>query len=105
MSEESFIVSALKYRPADWEAVVGQQTITATLKQSISSGQLAKAYLFCGPRGVGKTTVARIFAKSINQSAGEQVTDFSYNIFDPEVLKKYGCHKSFSFFLISYYNK
>ncbi len=82
MSEESFIVSALKYRPADWEAVVGQQTITATLKQSISSGQLAKAYLFCGPRGVGKTTVARIFAKSINQSAGEQVTDFSYNIFE-----------------------
>ncbi len=61
-----FIVSARKYRPATFESVVGQSHITSTLKNAIARGQLAHAYLFCGPRGVGKTTCARIFAKAIN---------------------------------------
>ncbi len=64
MSE--FIVSARKYRPATFSSVVGQKHITSTLKNAIERGQLAHAYLFCGPRGVGKTTCARIFAKAIN---------------------------------------
>ena len=63
---ENFIVSARKYRPATFASVVGQKHITSTLKNAIERGQLAHAYLFCGPRGVGKTTCARIFAKSIN---------------------------------------
>jgi len=63
---ENFVVSARKYRPDSFENVVGQPSITRTLKNAISSGQLAHAYLFCGPRGVGKTTCARIFAKTIN---------------------------------------
>ncbi len=61
-----FIVSARKYRPATFNSVVGQNHITSTLKNAIERGQLAHAYLFCGPRGVGKTTCARIFAKAIN---------------------------------------
>ena len=61
-----FIVSARKYRPATFASVVGQKHITSTLKNAIERGQLAHAYLFCGPRGVGKTTCARIFAKAIN---------------------------------------
>ena len=63
---ENFIVSARKYRPTDFGSVVGQQHITTTLKNAIRSGQLAQAFLFCGPRGVGKTTCARILAKTIN---------------------------------------
>ena len=63
---EKFIVSARKYRPATFASVVGQSHITSTLKNAIERGQLAHAYLFCGPRGVGKTTCARIFAKAIN---------------------------------------
>ena len=63
---ENFVVSARKYRPATFASVVGQYHITSTLKNAISRGQLAHAYLFCGPRGVGKTTCARIFAKAIN---------------------------------------
>lgn len=63
---ENFIVSARKYRPADFASVVGQSHVTNTLRNAIERGQLAHAYLFCGPRGVGKTTCARIFAKSIN---------------------------------------
>lgn len=61
-----FIVSARKYRPSTFMSVVGQQSITATLKNAIKNSQMAHAYLFCGPRGVGKTTCARIFAKTIN---------------------------------------
>ncbi|MBR3565751.1 MAG: DNA polymerase III subunit gamma/tau [Paludibacteraceae bacterium] len=63
---ESYIVSARKYRPSTFESVVGQQVLTTTLKNAIKTGHLAHAYLFCGPRGVGKTTCARIFAKTIN---------------------------------------
>ena len=63
---EEYIVSARKYRPLSFSTVVGQQALTTTLKNAVSSGKLAHAYLFCGPRGVGKTTCARIFAKAIN---------------------------------------
>ena len=67
MSEQKpYIVSARKYRPATFRTVVGQRALTATLKNAIDSGRLAQAYLFCGPRGVGKTSCARIFAKTIN---------------------------------------
>ena len=66
MQMEEYIVSALKYRPLNFDSVIGQRALTTTLKNAISSGKLAHAYLFCGPRGVGKTTCARIFAKAIN---------------------------------------
>ena len=65
---EQFIVSARKYRPSSFETLLGQENIARTLKNSIQRGQLAHAYLFCGPRGVGKTSAARIFAKTINCS-------------------------------------
>ena len=81
MSEQPYLVSARKYRPQAWDAVVGQSGITQTLQQSIASGQIAQAYLFCGPRGVGKTTSARIFARAIN---GFDVQDeaMSFNVFE-----------------------
>ena len=63
---ENYIVSARKYRPTTFDSVVGQRALTTTLKNAIATGKLAHAYLFCGPRGVGKTTCARIFAKTIN---------------------------------------
>ena len=63
---EEYIVSARKYRPMTFDSVVGQSALTTTLKNAVKSGKLAHAYLFCGPRGVGKTTCARIFAKAIN---------------------------------------
>lgn len=63
---EEYIVSARKYRPTSFDTVVGQAALTTTLKNAVKSGKLAHAYLFCGPRGVGKTTCARIFAKAIN---------------------------------------
>ncbi len=71
---ENFIVSARKYRPATFKSVVGQYALTTTLKNAIKSNHLAHAYLFCGPRGVGKTTCARIFAKTIN--CGNLTPDF-----------------------------
>ena len=66
---ENYIVSARKYRPATFDSVVGQSALTTTLKNAISTGKLPHAYLFCGPRGVGKTTCARIFARTINCSS------------------------------------
>ncbi len=66
MSDKPYIVSARKYRPATFKSVVGQKNLTNTLKNAIDTGRLAQAYLFCGPRGVGKTSCARIFAKTIN---------------------------------------
>jgi DNA polymerase-3 subunit gamma/tau len=63
---DNYLVSARKYRPDTFQSVVGQSALTTTLKNAIKNNQLAHAYLFCGPRGVGKTTCARIFAKTIN---------------------------------------
>ncbi|MFL2576875.1 MAG: DNA polymerase III subunit gamma/tau [Flavobacteriales bacterium] len=81
MSE--FLVSARKYRPTTFDDVVGQSSVTSTLKNAIQSNQLAQSYLFCGPRGIGKTTCARIFAKEINLFQNtDQIDDFSYNIFE-----------------------
>jgi len=81
---EAFVVSALKYRPTTFEEVVGQQSITQTLKNSLEQDQLAQALLFCGPRGVGKTSCARILAKQINKSSQTEPTedDYAFNIFE-----------------------
>jgi DNA polymerase III subunit gamma/tau len=80
---EPFIVSARKYRPQTFEDVVGQQAITNTLLNAIENNHLAQALLFCGPRGVGKTTCARILAKQINQDGTEgDDEDFAFNIFE-----------------------
>jgi len=82
---EHFIVSARKYRPQVFPDVVGQQTITNTLENAIKNNHLAQALLFTGPRGVGKTTCARILAKRINQESSETIQedeDFAFNIFE-----------------------
>tara|TARA_B100001173_G_scaffold4186_1_gene3732 strand:+ start:128 stop:1843 length:1716 start_codon:yes stop_codon:yes gene_type:complete len=81
MSE--FLVSARKYRPQTFDQVVGQSSVTSTLQNAIKSNQLAQSFLFCGPRGIGKTTCARIFAKEINIfNSNESIDDFSFNIFE-----------------------
>ena len=80
---EHFVVSARKYRPQTFKDVVGQQAITNTLTNAIEHNHLAQALLFCGPRGVGKTTCARILAKKINQDGTEREDeDFAFNIFE-----------------------
>ena len=101
---EEYIVSARKYRPISFDTVVGQQALTTTLKNAVKSGKLAHAYLFCGPRGVGKTTCARIFAKAINcehpTESGEACNNCescqafneqrSYNIFELDAASNNG---------------
>jgi DNA polymerase-3 subunit gamma/tau len=80
---DSYKVSALRYRPQTFEEVVGQQAITQTLAHAINQNQLAQALLFCGPRGVGKTSCARILAKTINQQLNSsEESDFAFNIFE-----------------------
>ena len=101
---EEYIVSARKYRPITFDSVVGQNALTTTLKNAVKSGKLAHAYLFCGPRGVGKTTCARIFAKAINcehpREDGEACNECesckafneqrSYNIFELDAASNNG---------------
>ena len=101
---EEYIVSARKYRPMTFDSVVGQSALTTTLKNAVKSGKLAHAYLFCGPRGVGKTTCARIFAKAINcehpREDGEACNECesckafneqrSYNIFELDAASNNG---------------
>ncbi|RRO25637.1 DNA polymerase III subunit gamma/tau [Flavobacteriaceae bacterium 14752] len=77
-----FVVSARKYRPETFDEVVGQKAVTSTLKNAIDNNHLAQALLFTGPRGVGKTSCARILAKTINQSEVEKNSDFAFNIFE-----------------------
>ncbi len=86
-----FVVSALKYRPITFENVIGQNSITKTLENAIKQNQLPQALLFCGPRGVGKTTCARILAKKINANETENKSDdFSYNIFELDAASNNG---------------
>src|SRR6056297_3489872 len=84
---DNFVVSARKYRPQTFDTVVGQSAITGTLRNAIDKNHLAQAFLFCGPRGVGKTSCARILAREVNAHAarekGEEISDdYSLNIFE-----------------------
>ena len=79
-----FVISSLKYRPKTFETVVGQNHVTGTLKNSIKENKIPSAILFCGPRGVGKTSCARIYAKEINSESVQNLEnpDYSFNIFE-----------------------
>ena len=90
---ENYIVSARKYRPLTFDSVVGQRALTTTLKNAIASGKLAHAYLFCGPRGVGKTTCARIFARTINCLTPTETGEACGNC---ESCKAFEQHRSFN---------
>ena len=79
---QNFIVSARKYRPISFDEMVGQNSIVSTLQDAIKNDQLAHSYLFCGPRGVGKTSTARLFAKEINLKHDPKLEDFTYNIYE-----------------------
>lgn len=82
---DEFIVSARKYRPTTFDSVVGQENITQTLLKAIQNNHLGQAFLFNGPRGVGKTTCARILAREVNQfhaEGNEENQDYSFNIFE-----------------------
>ena len=85
----NFVVSALKFRPNSFDNVIGQSSITNTLENAIKQNQLPQALLFCGPRGVGKTTCARILAKKINKKEDES-NDFSFNIFELDAASNNG---------------
>ena len=86
---KNFVVSALKYRPTNFNDVVGQSTVTKTLENAIKLNQIPQAMLFCGPRGVGKTTCARVLAKKINSNI-DKTNSFSYNIFELDAASNNG---------------
>ena len=87
-----FVVSSLKYRPKNFDTVIGQNHVTSTLKNSITENKIPSAILFCGPRGVGKTSCARIYAKEINKSSIENIDshDLSFNIFELDAASNRG---------------
>ena len=87
-----FVVSSLKYRPKSFETVVGQDHVTGTLKNSIKENKIPSAILFCGPRGVGKTSCARIYAREINKSSIENIDshDLSFNVFELDAASNRG---------------